>query len=138
MRMHRGVNPKTKPRRGLIQLEIAVSAILLGTLICCLVGLNYRLLGVVKDTKHYQIALHEAANEVQRLTASKLDELDERIAQSKLPEDIQQALPGGTIDVQRVDDPTGTRVVVRIRWDRPGKPTEVELVGWVTTKESRP
>ncbi len=125
-------------RRGLMQLEIVVSAFLLAALLSCMVGMNYRLLAVAKDTKHYQLALHEAANQVDLLTAGGLDDLDARIEKTTLPEEVLQALPGGKINVQKIDDQSGTKVVVRIRWDRPGEPALVELTGWVSTKETRP
>lgn len=126
---------RPKPHRGLMHLEIVVAAFLLGALVTSIAGLNYRLLGVAKDTKHYQLALHEAANQVDMLTAGGLEGLDDRIAKTKLPEDILQVLPGGTLDVQKKQDASGTQVVVRIGWDRPGTPTQVELVGWVSTTE---
>jgi hypothetical protein len=111
---------------------------LLGALVSCMVGLNYRLLGVVKDTKRYQVALHEAANYVQELTSGGLEELDQRIAQVRLATDIEQVLPGGTVDVQRIEDRTGIRVLVRIVWERSGLPNSVELTGWVSTQEKSP
>ena len=126
----------SKRRRGLMQLEIVVSAFLLGAMITSIVGLNYRLLAVAKDTKHYQIALHEAANQIDSLRAGGFIGLDERIAQAKLPEDILQALPGGKLDIQKKEEPSGTQVVVRIAWDRPGAPTTVELVGWDLNMEA--
>jgi hypothetical protein len=127
---------RPKQRRGLMQLEIVVSAFLLGALITSMVSLNYRLLAVAKDTKHYQLALHEAANQIDILTAGGLQGLDGRIAQAKLPEEILQVLPSGNLTVQKKEDTSGTQVVVRIGWDRPGSPTSVELVGWVSTTEA--
>ncbi|MFM8262265.1 MAG: hypothetical protein ACKN9S_08305 [Pirellula sp.] len=126
---------RPKPHRGLMHLEIVVAAFLLGALVTSIASLNYRLLGVAKDTKHYQLALHEAANQVDMLTAGGFEGLDDRIAKTKLPEDILQVLPGGKLDVQKKQDASGTQVVVRIGWDRPGTPTQVELVGWVSTTE---
>lgn len=128
----------TRNRRGLMQLEIVVSAFLLAALISCMVGMNYRLLAVAKDTKHYQLALHEAANQIDLLTAGGLDDLDARLEKITLPEEVLQALPGGKINVQKIDDQSGTKVVVRIGWERPGEPALVELTGWVSTKEKRP
>jgi hypothetical protein len=121
-----------------MQLEIVVSAFLLAALISCMVGMNYRLLAVAKDTKHYQLALHEAANQIDLLTAGGLDDLDARLEKITLPEEVLQALPGGKINVQKIDDQSGTKVVVRIGWERPGEPALVELTGWVSTKEKRP
>lgn len=130
--------PKRPRRCGLIQLEVVVSAMLLGAILSCVVALNYRLLGVAKDTKHYQVALHEAANQVELLTAQGPVGLEDRIAKVRLPDDLLQVLPDGRIDVEKFDEKEGTRVVVRIGWQRPGAPTSVELTGWVATTEDRP
>lgn len=126
-----------KPR-GLIQIEVVVAALLLSAVITGVVGLNYRLLGVAKDTKHYQLALHEAANQIVLLSAGGLDGLDQRISEIKLSEDVAKALPDAKLDVQRIDDQTGTKVLVQIHWQRPAMPTSVELTGWVSTKEVLP
>lgn len=128
----------SKLRVGLIQLEILISAMLLGAVISCMVGLNYRLLGVAKQTKHYQLALHEAANQIQLLTSEGLDGLDDRIAAAKLNPDILESLPGGTINVQKINDKSGTRIIVRVGWDQLNNPANVELTGWVSTEERRP
>ncbi|MFM7977460.1 MAG: hypothetical protein ACKO8U_20510, partial [Pirellula sp.] len=74
-----------------MHLEIVVAAFLLGALVTSIASLNYRLLGVAKDTKHYQLALHEAANQVDMLTAGGFEGLDDRIAKTKLPEDVSWA-----------------------------------------------
>lgn len=138
MPIHKYIVPKRPRRSGLIQLEIVVSAMLLGAILSCVVALNYRLLAVAKDTKHYQVALHEAANQVVMLTAKGRMGLEERIAKVKLSDDLLQVLPEGKIDVERFEEKEGTRVVVRIGWQRPGAPTSVELTGWVTAQEDRP
>ena len=135
--MHSESSRKTKGklRRGLIQLEILVSTMLLGSILTCIVGLNYRLLGVIRDTKYYQAALHEAANQVQEITAGDFEGLDRRIAQAELPIDLGQVLPEGRLAVRRIDDQTGTKVLVRIDWNRSGMLNSVELVGWVSPQE---
>jgi hypothetical protein len=119
-----------------MQLEIVIAAILLGVIITGLSTLNYRLLGVAKDTRHYQFAIHEAANQIEQLTALGLEGLDDRIARATLSDEATQALPGGVMEVRRVDDPTGTRVFIKIQWDRPGDPAPVELFGWVSTQSA--
>ena len=127
-----------KKARGLMQIEVVVAALLLGAVITGVVGLNYRLLGVAKDTKHFQLALHEAANQIVLLSAGGLDGLDQRISEIKLSEDVAKALPDAKLDVRRIDDQTGTKVLVQIHWQRPAMPTSVELTGWVSTKEVLP
>lgn len=125
---------RQKRPQGVMQLEIVIAAILLGVVITGLTTLNYRLLGVAKDTRHYQFAIHEAANQIEQLAGLGLEGLDDRIARATLSDEATQALPGGVMEVRRVDDTTGTRVFIRIQWDRPGAPAPVELFGWVSTQ----
>jgi hypothetical protein len=79
--------------------------------------------------------LHEAANQVQEITAGDFEGLDRRIAQAELPIDLGQVLPEGRLAVRRIDDQTGTKVLVRIDWNRSGMLNSVELVGWVSPQE---
>ncbi|MFN6128594.1 MAG: hypothetical protein ACK6DC_02000 [Planctomycetota bacterium] len=125
-----------KRPRGLMQLEIVVAATLLGVVIAGIATLNYRLLGVAKDTRHYQFAIHEAAYQIELLTAPGLEGLDDRIDEARLSEDALQSLPGGVMEIQRIEDSTGTKVLVRIRWERIGAPVVVELYGWASTRRT--
>lgn len=123
-------------RFGFVSIEIMVAATLLVALISSLAAMQYRLLLVAKDTKHYQLALHEAANQIIELQAAPLPKLDEAIELATINEDVLQSLPGGKMQIEKIADTKGTRVIVRLTWERLGASVPVELTGWISTAPS--
>lgn len=120
-------------RFGFVSLEILVAAALLVALVSSLAAIQYRLLAITKDTKHYQLALHEAANQIVALQAVSLQELDGAIERAKLDEDFLRSLPGAKMQIEKFADTNGVRVVVQVVWDRMGATVPVELTGWIST-----
>lgn len=127
---------KNSHRFGFVSIEILVAATLLVALISSLAAMQYRLLLVAKDTKHYQLALHEAANQIIELQAAPLPKLDEAIELATINEDVLQSLPGGKMQIEKIADTKGTRVIVRLTWERLGASVPVELTGWISTAPS--
>ena len=127
---------KNSHRFGFVSIEILVAATLLVALISSLAAMQYRLLLVAKDTKHYQLALHEAANQIIELQAAPLPKLDEAIELATINEEVLQALPGGKMQIEKIADTKGTRVIVRLTWERLGASVPVELTGWISTAPS--
>lgn len=120
-------------RKGFISIEILVAASLLIVIVSGYAALQYRLLGVAKDAKHYQLALHEAANQISMLQGMTELQLEDGIEKAYLPEDVLRSLPNGKLFIEKIVDQKGTRVKVRILWDRAGAPSPVELTGWIST-----
>lgn len=120
-------------RKGFLSIEILVAASLLIVIVSGYAALQYRLLGVAKDAKHYQLALHEAANQIATLQGMTDSQLDDGIKKAQLPEDVLRSLPNGKLFIEKIVDQKGTRVIVRVLWDRAGTPSPVELVGWIST-----
>jgi hypothetical protein len=102
-------------------------------LVSSLAAIQYRLLAIAKDTKHYQLALHEAANQIVALQAISVQELDRAIERATLDEDFLRSLPGAKMQIEKFADTSGVRVVVQVVWDRLGAPVPVELTGWIST-----
>ena len=127
---------KNSHRFGFVSIEILVAATLLVALISSLAAMQYRLILVAKDTKHYQLALHEAANQIIELQAAPLPKLDEAIELATINEEVLQALPGGKMQIEKIADTKGTRVIVRLTWERLGASVPVELTGWISTVPS--
>jgi Tfp pilus assembly protein PilV len=120
-------------RFGFVSVEILVAATLLVALVSSLAAIQYRLLAIAKDTKHYQLALHEAANQIVALQAISVQELDRAIERATLDEDFLRSLPGAKMQIEKFADTSGVRVVVQVVWDRLGAPVPVELTGWIST-----
>ena len=120
-------------RKAFLSIEILVASSLLIVIVSGYAALQYRLLGVAKDAKHYQLALHEAANQIATLQGMTDSQLDDGIKKAQLPEDVLRSLPNGKLFIEKIVDQKGTRVIVRVLWDRVGTPSPVELTGWIST-----
>ena len=120
-------------RKAFLSIEILVASSLLIVIVSGYAALQYRLLGVAKDAKHYQLALHEAANQIATLQGMTDSQLDDGIKKAQLPEDVLRSLPNGKLFIEKIVDQKGTRVIVRVLWDRAGTPSPVELTGWIST-----
>ncbi len=115
-------------RRGFTMLEMVVAAALLGTLLI----VTLKMLGAVadwrRDADRRQLAVIEAANVMEWLSARPWDELTpEAVADVRLPESVTRQLPGAELKIEVVDSPAGEkppakRIAVSIRWrDRAGR-----------------
>jgi Tfp pilus assembly protein PilV len=136
-------------RRGVSILELSVAIILAGVL---LTGIG-QLLAVVaaqqREGERRLAAMHEAANQMERLAAIPWAELTaEAAAELQLSEEAAAALPGGTLEARVTDleasdeeyAPAGRRVEVAISWRNPaGREVDpVRLVAWRYAEEVAP
>ena len=53
-------------------------------------------------------------------------------------EDLEAMLPTATLTANVENDENGTRIVLGLNWDRPGKPQPVTLVGWLDPTPGTP
>ena len=118
----RVIGPSPTRRDGLMQLELLVAAILLITLVGILSTIGFRLTRIAKDSKNYQIALHELANQMEVL---------QRLA----PEDRAASLSDCQISAEEIADRFGRRLRLQIVWPKTPTLPPVELVGWLDAQE---
>ena len=118
-------------RGGFTLTELIVAATLLVAAMSVVGSLTVRSGRLWQDSRHYRLAIDEVTNHLERLTT--LDE-DDRVAaiDDLVPsEQIQHTLPNPVLTSELLSDEYGTRLVLSLTWDRPGKSTPVTLVGWV-------
>ena len=111
--------------------ELVVAATLLVSVISVVAPLAVRSGRLWQDSWHYRVALDEACNQLERLTsletAARIAALDELT-----PTDhARQALPNATLTAETVSDADGSRVIMRINWDRSGAATPLTLIAWI-------
>jgi Tfp pilus assembly protein PilV len=128
-----GTNRKRNSRLGLLQAEVLVAASLLSTVIGLLTCIGYQVQRVAKDTQQYQVALHELANQMDRLTILPIDSLSEQLKDLRVSEPTARSLNKANLASQVVADANGTRLVLALQWERIGQPQPVQLVGWIDT-----
>lgn len=117
-------------------IELVISAMLLVTVMTFVTTLSYSINLVWKDIGHHRVAAGELSNQLESLTRLSHEEARKAVASLKPSEVCARTLLEPEIAGKLVDDNLGTRIELRINWNRrnPGKP--VELVGWISQNRS--
>jgi hypothetical protein len=118
-------------RRGSMMTELLVAATLLITGISLVVSVSFRTGKLWQDSRHYQLALDELTNQLERLTTLDEAELAAELADVEPSDAIKTALPNPQLTSELLADELGARVKLEIDWDRPGNPKPLALVGWL-------
>ncbi|MGV3485762.1 MAG: hypothetical protein ACO1RT_15200 [Planctomycetaceae bacterium] len=118
-------------RRGVTFAELTVaSALLIGgmSLVGRLVVTNGRLL---QQSRHNRLALDELTNQLEWLTTLEGEALTAAIEDLEPSATIVDALPGPTLNAERVDDDEGSRLTLSIRWETPQPSAPIKLTAWL-------
>ena len=122
---------KSTTRRGSTLTELIVA----GTLLIAGLGLFSRGtfgLGYVRqDTRHYQLALDELANQLERLTALDVASRQAALTELQPSESILASVPGMRMTGEMLNDQDGERIVLTANWDRKGPAQPLSLVSWI-------
>ena len=119
------------PPRGLAITELVVAATLLITAISLVVTVSFRTGRVWQDSRHYQLAVEQVHNELERLTAFDASKIDAELTRLTVSDQIQAALPNPHLAGRKISDEFGDRVEVSLSWERLGSAQTVSLVGWL-------
>jgi hypothetical protein len=117
--------------RGVTQIEVIVASTLVASLLGLLCGIGFPLRRIEKETLRNQVALHELANHMDRLTSIPADSLDDAMKSLQLSEDARRSLPDAQMASRLERDAHGTRLILELQWHRPGNPPALQLVGWI-------
>jgi len=120
--------------RGVTQIEVIVASTLVASLLGLLCGIGFPLRRIEKETQRNQVALHELANHMDRLTSVPSDSIDDALKALKLSEDTRRSLPDAQLASRLQRDAQGTRLILELQWHRPGNPPPLQLVGWIATE----
>lgn len=83
------------------------------------------------DTRQFQLATDELANQLQRLTRLPARDAAEQINNLRVSEPISAVLPEAKIQAELLQDANGDRVSLSIQWKRFGTSNPLTLVGWL-------
>ena len=122
------------PRRGGFTItELLIAATLLITLTSVFGSLSVRCRRLHQQSRHYQVAVNELSDQLDRLLA--LDDASRTAAIDNLKPSqwVNTVLPAPSLAGDVVDDANGPRIVLRLSWTRQGNPPPVTLVGWLET-----
>ncbi len=116
---------------GLCMTELLVAATLLIGALGLIGPLAVRSARLQQETRHYQAALLEVSNQLERLTALAQKERTEALAELTLSPTARDALPNPQLSAETIDDSEGMRLALEIQWDRPGRAKPLRLVAWI-------
>ena len=119
----------------MLMTELIVAAVLLVTAISLLTMFSVRTGKLWQESRHYRLAVEELTNQLERLTSLDEAEIDDRLVDLEPSAEIQAVLPNPRLSGEKVADDHGTRVVVQVTWDRPGRAKPVSLVAWIAPPE---
>jgi Tfp pilus assembly protein PilV len=120
-------------RRGVSTIEVLVAASLLMSVIGVSSSLVSRITKVYQATRHYQIAVNELANQMEVLTILSESEQKNTLKNLSLSPPVAEVLPNAKIEGRIIEDDSGARIVLSIRWERGSNAPPIELVAWLDT-----
>ncbi len=87
-------------------------------------------------TRYHQLALDDLTNQIERLALLPADERRQALEILQPSERVRQVLANATLSSEVVSDALGQRLVLTFTCDESDKIPPLQLVGWLTTKES--
>lgn len=108
-------------RRGFTMLETIAAAGLVSAGLVSIVPLFVRQARLVAEARCERVALEELANQAERLAVMPADEVDAHLAALAVSPAVAEIVPGARLAVTRGDSPLGTRIVLALSWDAPGR-----------------
>jgi hypothetical protein len=119
-------------RRGFTTLEVIAAAGLVSAGLVSIVPVFVRQARLVTELRRERVALEELANQAERLAVVPPDELAGHLAGLAVSPVVTVLVPGARLAATRGDSPLGTRVMLALSWDAPGRDTRpLTLVTWL-------
>ena len=85
----------------------------------------------MQDVRHYNLAIDELSNQLERLTAMASPERKKAISELLPSEAIDSILIDVSLKAEEIRDDDGKRIAISIQWDRGGPAAPLTLVGWI-------
>jgi hypothetical protein len=123
-------------RRGALAIEVLVACSLLIAMIGLMATLTSRIGAIVKETRHYRLAINELSNQMERLSAMEKGECEAALAQLTISSEIRESLDEAQFQGRLLDDSDGVRVVLELNWNRNGPAVPVSLTGWLKPSQA--
>lgn len=110
---------------------MVVAATLMVSTMAIVAPLTVRAGRLWQDVRHRQLAIDALSNELERLTSMTEEQRTQEIGQLAPPAHLQDILPSVILNGELLPGPDGTRLILKLNWDRPGNPEPISLVGWL-------
>lgn len=124
-------------RCGSALTELIVAGGLLATAISlvgtCVVG-GHR---IERMQREHTLAVDELSNQLERLTALPVGELELALQQLQPSTWVTGRLPEAQLTAERLTDEWGDRIKMQFQWKRKGNPPPLIAVAWLTSDEEQ-
>jgi hypothetical protein len=118
-------------RGGFTMIELLVSATLLMSIISLGATLSVQSGRLWQECRYQRLGLDELSGQLDRLTSLDQDQRAAALAELVPSEPILAALPNAQLTSEIITDRDGTRLILRLAWDRLGGSKQIVLVGWI-------
>jgi hypothetical protein len=126
-------------RVATLTLELLVAFSLLTTVLAVSVPLVVRHSRILMTERHYRLALEELTNQIERLTATSLDQLPAELQRLKPSSFAAERLAGVQLNGQLEPADVGQRLTLSITWDEPQRrEAPLKLAAWILPENSGP
>lgn len=135
-------NRATTARRGVTLVEVLVAVLLSTAVVSLIASMSVRIHHIWKEINHRRIALVELNNQLEQLTRLPHGQMQSALENLQASTACQTVLDDVSLDGEMTRDQLGTRITLRINWQRrvPGLP--LQLSGWLidnsTTESALP
>ncbi len=132
----RSKQTKLKFRRGGMLIELAVSTIVLISLLSIATTLCFQVSLVWRDINQHRVAVAELSNQLDQLTRMDPQQARETL-KSMIPSELSKhTLRDPQLSGKLIETTLGQQINLQLNWNRrhPGKP--VKLVGWISSDNS--
>ena len=118
-------------RYGFTMTELVVAATLLMAALSTVAPLAVRSSRLWQDSRQHRLAVEELTNQWERLGSLDSASRAEAISAMSPSPQVSASLPNPMLSAVTLTDEDGTRLVLRLSWDRIGHRSPVKLVGWM-------
>lgn len=125
------IQGKHRERRGVSVTEVLMAATLIVSAIGLIAPLSVRIGRVWQSTRQYRLAFNELANQMEWLTSLDSTSCEAVLPSLRVSDPIADSLPGSQLKGELMSDEDGTRLILRLDWDRGSKSEPLTLVGWL-------
>ncbi|MDX1930062.1 MAG: hypothetical protein SFV81_26280 [Pirellulaceae bacterium] len=125
---------QAKQRLGLSATEVIVAATLLLSMLGLVVPTTMRAARILRDARHYQIAMNELSNQFEYLSCLSETELASALPKLQISDQAQQSLENASLAASLSNQEDGVRITLSLNWERGVDAKPLQLTGWLSSK----
>ncbi len=120
-------------RSGSSVTEVIVAAALLLSMFGLVVPTTIRAGRVLRDARHYQMAMNELSNQYEYLSSLSDPERAVALNQLQVSEQVRHSLENAKLEASLATTGDGLRLTLSLNWNRGLAVKPVQIMGWLST-----